>query len=45
MVTTQLAPPEYNVAEAYDMGAKQMKEFRDKWPGGFYDKISKQYWP
>ena len=19
-----------------------MKEFRDKWPGGFYDKISKQ---
>ena len=42
IVTGQLAPPECNVDEAYDMVAKQMKEFRDKWPGGFYDKISKQ---
>ena len=42
IVTGQLTSPECNVDEAYDMVAKQMKEFRDKWPGGFYDKISKQ---
>ena len=39
IVTGQQAPPECNIDETYDMGAKQMEEVRDKWPGGFYDKI------